>query len=241
MASFATWYVYSSIRFFVLVLNVAGAAISELASFLAGALGGMIVGAIGFVITDIIASAITGAIERKQLNEAIDALNEFRNKVADPLLNAATQLAGVVQAIKNGVYKVSDSLLIFRNPDGTYQVIQVAPSSPSVHVALVRRDFSDCLNSDVHANGAGQSAGGSLVVTRKDAENFRVDVRLETCVPNTRYQFFLKCHRILGAVVTDSAGAGTGSFTFGAQEVGPRWAFDMYPEGAPLGNKYQSD
>jgi hypothetical protein len=124
VSAFATWYVYNSIRLFTLVLNYAGVAVSEVASMLAGALGGLVVGAVGFVITDIIGSAIAGAVERKELNEAIDALTEFRDKVADPLLQAAGKLAGVTQSIKDGAYKLSDTLLIIKTGSG-YQVITI--------------------------------------------------------------------------------------------------------------------
>ena len=33
---------------------------------------------------------------------------------------------------------------------------------------------------------------------------------------------------------------GFGNFTFQTNEVGATYGFDMYPEGAPLGNKFQS-
>jgi hypothetical protein len=237
VAAFATWYVYNSIRLFVLVLNYAGAAVSDLASLLAGALGGLIVGAVGFVITDIIASAITGAVERKQLNEAIDALTEFRDKVADPLLKAAGKLAGVVQSIKDGAYKLSDTLLIVKVGDA-YQVVTIPDALPSVHVSLVRRDFSDCVNSDVIAGL--NNIGGTLSI-RKSNGYYRVALDLNGGTPSTTYHFFLKCHGELGTVTTDAAGAATGEFQFPVGEVGDVWAFDMYPSGAPAGNKFQSE
>src|SRR5580704_9597612 len=212
VAAFATWYVYNSIRLFVLVLNYAGAAVSDLASLLAGALGGLIVGAVGFVITDIIASAITGAVERKQLNEAIDALTEFRDKLSDTLL----------------IVKVGD----------TYQVVTIPDALPSVHVSLVRRDFSDCVNSDVIAGL--NNIGGTLSI-RKSNGYYRVALDLNGGTPSTTYHFFLKCHGELGTVTTDAAGAATGEFQFPVGEVGDVWAFDRYPSGAPAGNKFQSE
>jgi hypothetical protein len=112
VAIFATWYVYSSIRVFTLVLNYAGVAVSETASVLAGALGGMVMGAIGFVISDVITSAIAGAVERKQLNEAIDALVAFRDRVADPLLKASVRLSGVAQNMRDNTYKLSPTMSI---------------------------------------------------------------------------------------------------------------------------------
>jgi len=237
VSAFATWYVYNSIRFFVLILNYAGAAITELTAFLAGALGGMVVGAAGFIITDLIASAITGAIERKELNEAIDALTEFRDKVADPLLKAAGRLAGIGQSIRDGAYKLSDTLMIVRQGD-TYLVINLPGVPPMVNAALVRRDFSDCVNSDVRADDP-TSVGGQISVTCSDGI-YHVSVNLRGCSASTRYNFFLKCHFQLGTITTDSNGSGQGEFQFPADEVGDVWAFDMYPDGSPAGNKFQS-
>jgi hypothetical protein len=46
--------------------------------------------------------------------------------------------------------------------------------------------------------------------------------------------------RILGDIQTFDEGEGQATFTFNTNEVGNVYAFDMYPEGAPPGNKYQS-
>lgn len=238
VAAFATWYVYNSIQLFALVLSYAGVVVSEVASMLAGVLGGMIVGAVGFVITDIIASAITGAIERGQLNEAIDALTEFRDKVGDPLLNAAGRIAGIVQSIKDNTYKLSDTLLIVKVGD-TYQVITIPSVLPTVRVALVRQDFSDCLNGDVTAND-NSAIAGHLTVT-KNPGSYNVALNMTGGTPTTLYHFFLKCHGGLGDVTTDSGGAVTAQFQIPVADVGNVWAFDMYPEGAPAGNKFQSE
>jgi hypothetical protein len=61
-----------------------------------------------------------------------------------------------------------------------------------------------------------------------------------TVSPNTSYHFFLKCVRLLGDIKTDEDGIGMAAFDFQASEVGANFAFDMYPEGAPAGNKFQS-
>jgi hypothetical protein len=133
VAAFASWYVYSAFRFVVMVANYAGAAISGVAEIVGGLIGGMVVGAVGFVITDMIASAIAGAVERKELNEAIDALTQIKNNVADPLLTAAARLGGIRQAVQDGSYKVSDTLLIVK-VGSVYQVIQLVPQ-PSLQEA----------------------------------------------------------------------------------------------------------
>jgi hypothetical protein len=135
VAAFAAWYTYNAVQLFTLVLNYASVAISGTASLLGGVLGGMFVGAVGFVITDLIASAITGAIERKQLNSAIDALTQFRDGVADPLLKAAGKLAGITQAIKDGTYRLSNTLLITRI-DNSYTVITLPSSAAITGISL---------------------------------------------------------------------------------------------------------
>ena len=61
-----------------------------------------------------------------------------------------------------------------------------------------------------------------------------------TASPNTTYHFYLKCVRELGTVVTGDEGAGFATFTFPTNSTGGTYAFDMYPAGAPLGNKFQS-
>ena len=63
---------------------------------------------------------------------------------------------------------------------------------------------------------------------------------LVKAAPNTNYNFFLKCHFLLGVIKTDATGHGNNTFTFPTNVTGPVYAFDMYPDGAPLGNKYQS-
>jgi hypothetical protein len=105
-------------------------------------------------------------------------------------------------------------------------------------VPLVRQDFSDCSNSDVSAQDVTR-LGGTAIVQRTSSGSGNVRVILGG-QPNTTYHFFLKCVRLLGDITTDTDGAGTGFFRFGAGETGTVFAFDVYPDGAPAGNKYQS-
>ncbi|MGH6926449.1 MAG: hypothetical protein ACRED5_22200 [Propylenella sp.] len=105
-------------------------------------------------------------------------------------------------------------------------------------VALVRQDFSDCSNADVSASDT-SLVGGTVAVERRPDGSGRVRVSLGA-QPNTTYHFFLKCVRLLGDFTTDTDGFGSGDFRFQAGETGDIFAFDVYPEGAPSGNKYQS-
>jgi hypothetical protein len=105
-------------------------------------------------------------------------------------------------------------------------------------VSLVRRDFSDCSNADVSAEDTSLVAGKASVQRRPDRTTvIIVDL---TAQPNTTYHFFLKCVRLLGDLTTQADGSGSASFRFRTEEAGDIFAFDMYPEGAPPGNKFQS-
>ena len=108
---------------------------------------------------------------------------------------------------------------------------------PEVQVELVRQDFSDCANSNVKS--VPETSGGTAWVARNNDGTTTVKVAI-TAAPNTTYHFFLKCVRILGDIRTADEGEGGGLFTFPSNLVGNAFAFDMYPEGAPAGNKFQS-
>jgi hypothetical protein len=110
------------------------------------------------------------------------------------------------------------------------------PVSRSVY--LVRQDASDCSNSNVPNVDSG-NVGGELSIHRGNDGNTTVKVAM-TVSPKTTYHFYLKCVRQLGDITTDDEGIGMAQFSFPTSSVGPIYAFDMYPEGAPAGNKFQS-
>jgi hypothetical protein len=112
---------------------------------------------------------------------------------------------------------------------------------PSNHreVFLVRQDQSDCTNTTVPNSNTDPGDLGILEIFRGDDGNTTVKVAM-TVSPNTTYHFFLKCVRQLGDITTGDEGVGTAIFTFPTNATGPIYAFDMYPEGAPPGNKFQS-
>lgn len=112
------------------------------------------------------------------------------------------------------------------------------PPDPSERVvALIRQDQSDCHNGNVNDSDP-SLIGGTVWVVRSGGIT-RVKVAM-TAQPNTTYHFFLKCVRILGDIKTEDEGVGFGSFEFQTNSSDNVYAFDMYPEGAPPGNKYQS-
>lgn len=102
---------------------------------------------------------------------------------------------------------------------------------------LIKRDFSDCSNSDVTRNDAG--AGGYLTVDRGADGNTHVRVEMSG-KPETTYHLFLKCVRQIGDITTGGDGFALANFDFPTSWAGDVFAFDMYPEGAPLGDKFQS-
>jgi hypothetical protein len=112
----------------------------------------------------------------------------------------------------------------------------VDPNQKQVY--LVRLDQSNCTNSDV-PNTDSPLVGGNVWVTRTTDGQTNVKVAL-TGKPSTKYHFFLKCVRLLSDIWTDDEGVANTSFSFPTNSAGNVYAFDMYPDGAPPGNKYQS-
>ena len=120
--------------------------------------------------------------------------------------------------------------------------LAVGASTPalaqSLQVPLVRQDFSDCANGNVTDPG-GLLTSGTLSLVRNGNGTTSISVAM-TVNPDTTYHFFLKCVTLLGDIKTDDEGIGEAAFTFPTNSVGGVYGFDMYPEGAPAGNKFQS-
>jgi hypothetical protein len=104
---------------------------------------------------------------------------------------------------------------------------------------LVRQDFSDCGNGDVRSDDPTR-IGGSILITRNEDGTTKIVVTLKNAAHKTRYDFYWKCVRILGDLTTDVGGGASKTFNLNAGEGGDTFSFDMYPSGAPAGNKYQS-
>ncbi len=109
---------------------------------------------------------------------------------------------------------------------------------PNVEVYMIRQNSSDCTNSNVNANDP-SLIGGAAWVVRQPNGNTTVKVAM-TASPNTSYNFYLKCVKQLGTIVTQDEGEGSGLFEFTTSSVGSVYGFDMYPNGAPPGNVFQS-
>jgi hypothetical protein len=103
---------------------------------------------------------------------------------------------------------------------------------------LIRQDFSDCGNSNV-TNADPTRDGGNISITQTPSGATTATVEVTRGTPNTTYDFFWKCQRQLGSIQTDANGFGMGHFEFQAPP-NQILTFDMYPDGAPAGNKFQS-
>jgi hypothetical protein len=112
------------------------------------------------------------------------------------------------------------------------------PNSNELSVSLIQQDSSDCTNTSVR-DDPNRTRGGEIRLTRGSNGTTHVKVGM-TVTPNTTYHFYLKCVRQLGDIKTDDEGIGLATFEFATSSVGSTFAFDMYPEGAPSGNKFQS-
>ena len=118
-------------------------------------------------------------------------------------------------------------------PGNIYQSVRITPTATG-QGALIRQDSSDCGNNNVSG-----PVGGTVTIAQTATGATTATVQITQGTPNTTYNFFWKCQRGLGAVQTDASGAGTATFTFQAP-VGQVLTFDMYPNGSPPGNIYQS-
>jgi|GEM_PF-5239129 len=121
-AAFGVFKFIELLRVFGPLLNVAG-------RFITSSIGALIAegiaGAVGFIITDAVISAITGAIERKKLNTAIEALEEAKKDFSEPLKKAALNINSVALHFKDGMVKIDDDNMIIRQKDGTWKVLEI--------------------------------------------------------------------------------------------------------------------
>lgn len=113
-----------------------------------------------------------------------------------------------------------------------------AAAQTATSVSMVQQDFSDCTNANVKDNGGGAPGGTVWIVRNRDGSvNLKIAM---SATPLTTYHFYLKCVRQLGDIKTDEDGVGEAVYALPAGAAGSVFAFDMYPEGAPAGNKFQS-
>lgn len=128
VSAFVGYYVFTGVTVAITLARIAAGAAVTIGAFAGGALAGALIGGAAFIITDLIASAITGAIERKELNEAIDALTKLHDAVK-PLSEATVKLAGVTQSIKDGVYRLDNEHILVKLSDGSYVITSTAANT----------------------------------------------------------------------------------------------------------------
>jgi len=116
-------------------------------------------------------------------------------------------------------------------------VLQPKPDSNEKQVVLVSQDTSDCAGGDVPDDLL--LAGGMLWVTQRTDGNTSVKLAM-TGKPNTTYHVAVKCVRPLGDVTTDDDGVANSTFAFPTNLVDPIYSFELTPQPAGAGDKYQS-
>lgn len=122
-AAYLGFYIFQGISITIALISAIGGVAASVMAFMGGALLSTVISAAAFIVTDMIASAITGAIERKQLNEAIDSLKKLRDDVL-PLQDAAIKLAAVTQSIKDGSYKLAPGWYLMKDENGNYVIFR---------------------------------------------------------------------------------------------------------------------
>lgn len=130
-ASFVGYCVFVNISFAITWSGFLAGAVSSVVATLGGVLGGIIAGGAAFLITDIISSAITGAIERKELNESIEALQKLKDAVEEPLRKGRDEIRGMIRNIKDGSYSLGNGWHIVKEGN-EYFVYKLKNGKPEI-------------------------------------------------------------------------------------------------------------
>jgi hypothetical protein len=135
---------------------------------------------------------------------------------------------------------LSVAMLVGTTLATTAQYVPNRPTDPNQRQAvLVQQDTSDCSGQDVAPNTDSPSVRGTIWATRLFDGNTSVKVAI-TARPNTVYHVSLKCVRPIGDVKTDDDGVGILSLAFPTNLVGAEYSFELAPDGASAGSRYQS-
>lgn len=121
----------------------------------------------------------------------------------------------------------------------TAQYVPHSPVDPNQRqVVLVHQDASECSGRDV-PNADSAAVRGTIWATRLFDGNTGVKVAI-TARPNTTYHVMLKCVRPIGDIKTDDEGVGNLSLVFPTNLVGAEYSFELAPDNAAAGSRYQS-
>lgn len=128
ISGFIGYYLFTGVAALSTIVFAVGSVTTALAALVGGALLSLVISGAGFVITDMISSAITGAIERKKLDEALSALKKLKEDVK-PLGDSANQLGALyVSFMDSHSYYLGDYLDLVLGPDGNWYVQRRAGS-----------------------------------------------------------------------------------------------------------------
>lgn len=150
--AFLGYYVFTGSMVALSLITAFTGVVQNIIWYLSGAFAGVILGGAVFIIGDAISSAITGAIERKDLKEAIDALKKIRDDVKKSLPNATNHICGITQSIKDGTYRIDNSHVIWRQADGSYVIVELPKTSArslkaleTASIKLTAKDIENCI------------------------------------------------------------------------------------------------
>lgn len=129
--SFVGYCVFVNISFAITWGGFLAGAVSAIGAIFGGVLGGIIAGGAAFLITDMISSAITGAIERKELNDSIEALKKLKNAVEGPLRKGRDEIRGMIRNIKDGSYSLGNGWYIGKEGN-EYIVYKLKNGKPEI-------------------------------------------------------------------------------------------------------------
>lgn len=145
LGGFMAYYVITGVTVAATIVAAAAQTVVSVGAIIGGVVGGIILGGAVFVISDLVGSAITGAIERKKLNEAIDVLTEMKAQVTDPMDDSRDKISGILNNIKRGSYQLDDTHFLWRKEDGSYVVVKFEPTSSDALDGADAADANDAI------------------------------------------------------------------------------------------------
>ena len=138
---FVGYYIFRGVATISAILAGITRTAVSIGALVGGAFAGAILGGVAFVVTDLIASAITGAIERKELNEAIDSLSELKSKIYPCLNDATLKLGSIAFSIENNVYRLDSNHILLKDENGNYVIVSCGDLELNTNLNNTKVDF----------------------------------------------------------------------------------------------------
>jgi uncharacterized membrane protein len=125
LAGFLGYYTFIGVTVISELISVSSGVVASIGALACGAAAGIVVAATGFIVTELVSSAITGAIERKKLDEAIKLCEELEIKVTKPLSNAKESIEEFTNGMRNKLFDLGDGYYLVGKPDGNYVIMEL--------------------------------------------------------------------------------------------------------------------